>query len=132
MNPNPPLPPLEFLDFSLYSWKFQTKQSFIPWKFQTKQSFIPWKVQTKQSFNPWKFQTKQSFIPWKFQTKQIFIPRNSTKLCYTYQKFKDLKPRPPEIPHDFFLIIPGNSTCFFYSSPGNSIFSTPLFGFFLE
>ena len=48
--------------------------------------------------------------PWKFQTKQSFSPRNSTKLCYTTQKFKGLKPRPLEIVDNFFLIILGNST----------------------
>ena len=50
--------------------------------------------------------------PWKFQTKQSFSPRNSTKLRYTTQKFKGLKPRPLEILHNFFLIILGNSTLF--------------------
>ena len=49
---------------------------------------------------------------WKIKTKQGFIPTNSTKLCYTPQKFYCLKPRPLEIPHDFFLITPGNSTLF--------------------
>ena len=48
--------------------------------------------------------------PWKFQTKQSFSPRNSTKLCYTTQKFKGLKPRPLEIVDNFFLIILGNFT----------------------
>ena len=42
--------------------------------------------------------------------------RNSTKLCYTPQKIYGLKPRPLEIPHDFFLIpwliTPGNSMLF--------------------
>ena len=51
--------------------------------------------------------------PWKFQTKQSFTPRNSTKLCYTPQKFQDLKPKPLGIPHDFIFITPGNSMLFF-------------------
>ena len=43
-----------------------------------------------------------------------------------------------EIPHNFFLVTPGNSTCYFFDTPGNSIssysypYSPPLFGFFLE
>ena len=42
------------------------------------------------------------FYPWKFQTKQGITPRNSTKLCYTPQKFQGLKPtRPIEIQHGF-------------------------------
>ena len=42
------------------------------------------------------------FYPWKFQTKQGITPRNSTKLCYTPQKFQGLKPtRPMEIQHGF-------------------------------
>ena len=45
--------------------------------------------------------------------KQSFTPRNFTKLCYTPQKFQGLKkPRPPEIPHNFFLTTRGNSTLF--------------------
>ena len=28
-----------------------------------------------------------SLYPWRFQTKQSFTPRNSTRLCYTPQKF---------------------------------------------
>ena len=46
--------------------------------------------------------------PWKLQTKQSFTPRNSTKLCYTPQKFWGLKPRLLKIPLDFFLITPIN------------------------
>ena len=45
----------------------------------------------------------------KLQTKQAFTPTNSTKLCYILRKFQGLKPRPLEIPHDFFLITPENS-----------------------
>ena len=50
--------------------------------------------------------------PWKFQKKQRFTLRKSTKLCYTPRKFQGLKLRPLEIPHDFFLIDPGNSALF--------------------
>ena len=45
----------------------------------------------------------------KFQTKQAFTNRSSTNLCYTTHKFLGLKPRPLDIPHDFFLITPSNS-----------------------
>ena len=63
---------------------------------------------------PWNF---LGFLlyPWKYQTKQSFTPRNSTKLCYTPQKLYGLKPRPLEIPYEFFLIPPGNSTLFLIS-----------------
>ena len=30
-----------------------------------------------------------------------------------------------EIPHNFFLVTPGNSTCYFFDTPGNSISSYP-------
>ena len=54
--------------------------------------------------------------PWKVEIKQGFAPRNSTKLCYTPRKLYGLKPRPPEIPHDFFLMTPGNSMLFLINS----------------
>ena len=41
------------------------------------------------------------------------IPQNCvTNLCYIRWKFQGQNPRPLEIPHDFFLITPGNSTSF--------------------
>ena len=39
---------------------------------------------------------------------QAFTPGNSAKLCDTLWKFQFQKPRPMEIPHDFFLNTPGN------------------------
>ena len=54
-----------------------------------------------------------SLYPWKFQAKWSFFPGNSTKLCYTHWNFQGQKPRPMEIPHDFFLITNGSSTSFF-------------------
>ena len=39
-------------------------------------------------------------------------PGNSTKLCYTHWNYQGQKSRRMEIPHDFFLITPGNSTSF--------------------
>ena len=53
-------------------------------------------------------------------------------------------PRPKNVPLDFthyfhpleillFLLTPGNSTCYFFDNPGNSISSAPpCFDFFLE
>ena len=49
---------------------------------------------------------------WKFQTKQSSTPGNSAKLCFIPWKFQAQKPRPLEIPHDFFLVTLGNSTSF--------------------
>ena len=41
------------------------------------------------------------------------IPQNCvTSLCYIPWKFRGQNPRHLEIPHDFFLITPGNSTSF--------------------
>ena len=57
--------------------------------------------------------------PWKFQTKHSLTPRNSTKLCYTLQKFRDLKPRSLEILHDFFLIRPANTKVWCWCFPVN-------------
>ena len=59
--------------------------------------------------------------PWKFQICH-FNPRNSgekkllileiLQICDTPQKFQSQKPRPMEIPHQFFLNAPGISTSF--------------------
>ena len=57
--------------------------------------------------------------PWKFQTKQGFTRVNFTKLCYTPQKFLGLKLRLLDIPHNFFLITPRNSTLPLISPPEN-------------
>ena len=53
-----------------------------------------------------------SLQPEKFQRKQNFAIRYFTQLCGTLWKFQREKPRPMEIPHDFFLINAGNSTSF--------------------
>ena len=54
-----------------------------------------------------------SLYPWKSQTKWNFTPGNSTNWCYTHRNFhQGQKPRPMEIPNDFFWINPGNSTSF--------------------
>ena len=73
--------------------------------------------------------------PWKFQTNQSSTRGHCGNLRYILWKFQDQKPRPQEIPHIFFLVTPGNSTCYFFDTPGNSISSTPpplLFVFFLK
>ena len=66
---------------------------------------------------------------------------DSTKLWYTYWDFQGQKPRPIEIPHYFFLIIPrissflltpGISACYFFNVPGNAMSSTPFFWIFSE
>ena len=71
----------------------------------------PLEIPDKSKLHPWRLCKTVQHLPWKFQ---------------------DLKPRPLEIPHNFFLVTPGNFTCYFFDTPGNSISSTPLFGFFLE
>ena len=83
--------------------------------------------------------------PQKFRTKQGFsFIAGSVKLCQLHPlKIPEPKTRPLEIPI-FFLINPGNSTSFlinsgnsafyFFDTPRNSMFSTPIpcFVFFLE
>ena len=51
-------------------------------------------------------------LPLEVLGKMKLTPGNSTKLCYTYWNFQGQKPRPMEIPHDFFWITPVNSTSF--------------------
>ena len=51
------------------------------------------------------------------QRKQGFTSRNSTKLCYTLQKFQGLKLRPLDIQ---------KSTCYFFVHIFNLIFRAPL------
>ena len=55
-----------------------------------------------------------SLYPWKFQTKWSFTPGNSKKMYCTQWNFQGQKPRPTEIPCDFFLIAPRIST-FYYT-----------------
>ena len=52
------------------------------------------------------------FTPWNSRQNKASTPGNSAKLRYTTGKFQGQKPRPLEIPHDFFLVTPGNSTSF--------------------
>ena len=78
-----------------------------------------------------------SFCPsWKrrlFQKKQTFTTGNSAKFCFLPWKFQGQKTWSLEILHDFFdqpwkfqfvFLTPGNSTCYFFDTPGNSISST--------
>ena len=51
-------------------------------------------------------------LPLEVPDKMKLIPGNSTKLCYTHWNFQGQKPRPMEIPHDFFWITPVISTSF--------------------
>ena len=69
--------------------------------------------------------------PLEIPDKSKFRPnRNCSKLCYIPWKFQYQKPRPQEIPHNFFLVIAWKSICYFFDTPGNSISSTSLFVFF--
>ena len=43
---------------------------------------------------------------WKFHKKQSFNPEYSPKSCYSLWKFQSQKPRPIEIPHEFFFESP--------------------------
>ena len=77
--------------------------------------------------------------------KQSSTLGNSAKLCYIPHKFQGQRPRPLEIPHEFFLLNPGNSTSFLINTrkfcilfpwyPWKFHILKPphlLFGFFLE
>ena len=48
----------------------------------------------------------------------------NAKLHYITWKFQDQKPRPLEFAHIFFLVTPGNSICYFFDTPGDSIISS--------
>ena len=77
---------LEFLDLSLYSWKFQTKRSFITGNF-TKLCYTHWNYQTQKPspmeithdfflINPGN--STSSFIdPWNFHSQFFNTPGNS-------------------------------------------------------
>ena len=56
------------------------------------------------------------FYPYKFQRKQAFTPGNSPKFCNTPWKFQSQKPRPMEIPLEFFLEHPWKF-CYFFHWP---------------
>ena len=59
------------------------------------------------------------------EKKQNSTPANSARLCYIPWKFHGQKSsRPPcksQIPHYFFLFTPGNSACYFFDTPVDSI-----------
>ena len=69
------------------------------------------------------------FILGNSSKKQSSTPANSARLCYIPWKFhgkKSSSPPPPppcksQIPHYFFLFTPGNSACYFFDTPGDSI-----------
>ena len=65
------------------------------------------------------------FILGNFSKKQSSTPANSARLCYIPWKFHGQKSsRPPcksQIPHYFFLFTPGNSACYFFDTPVDSI-----------
>ena len=73
------------------------------------------------------------------KAQSLDIPRNCVRFLRNFKaKKKDPSKfhiifswSPLEIPLCFQLTL-GNSTCYFFDTPGNSISSTPLFGFFLE
>ena len=95
------------------------------------QDILLWKLHQK-----WYFSFFYLLYPWKFQTKQGSTPGYSTKLCQIPQKDPQKSHiifswSTLEIPLRFYLT-PRNSTCYYFDTPGNSISSIPLFGFFLE
>ena len=65
------------------------------------------------------------------EKKQNSTPANSARLCYIPWKFHGQKSSSPppacklQIPHNFFLFTPGNSACYLFNTPGDSIFSSP-------
>ena len=63
--------------------------------------------------NPWNFYVFYLSNGNSTQNKASHLDAPHTKLCVTYvtclENFQSgLKPRPLEVPHDFFLITPGN------------------------
>ena len=70
--------------------------------------------------------------PWKFQKKNKTPPLQILQDCVTSlgnSMAKNHQAPPPacklQIPHNFFLFTPGNSACYLFNTPGDSIFSSP-------
>ena len=74
-----------------------------------------WAISEKNTFRTYFFENSPEifrchFITGGFKQKKSFILGSSAKWCYNFWKFLDQKPRSMEIPHNLFLITPGNST----------------------
>ena len=68
--------PLEFLDLSLYPWKFQTKLNFIPGN-STKLCYIHWNFRSKtKNQDPWKFHTMFFWINFWNSTSFFIVSCN--------------------------------------------------------
>ena len=65
-----------------------------------------------------------SLYPKKFWRKKAYTPGNSANLFDTPWKFLSQKPRPIEIPHQFFLNTPGISTSFLIDPWNFHVFSS--------
>ena len=97
----PPSPQLEFLDFLLYPWKFQTKQGFTP-RNSTKLCYTPWKI---QGLNLRPLENSHDFFSITPGNSMSFII-NTWKICLLFLqypwKFHILNPFPPPLFVFFF------------------------------
>ena len=95
------------LDKSLGRIKYDKRLCDVQWAIPEKSPgifrfvILPLETPGKVKLHPWKFCKIRGYTPWKFQGQ---------------------KPRPIKIPHDFFLITPGNFLIDHRNAPANSIF----------
>ena len=86
--------PLEFLDLSLFPWKFQTNWSFTPGN-STKSCYTHWNFQG-QSQDPWKFNTISFLITPGYSTSFFIDPGSSHILFFQFSwKFHALNAPSP-------------------------------------
>ena len=90
--------PLEFLDLSLYSWKFKTKWSFTPTG-----------ISKAKNQDPWKFHTI-FFLIMPGNSTSFFIDSWSFRFYFFNSPGNVLKPFSP----------PPHTVCFFWNSPWGS------------
>ena len=85
--------PLEFLDLSLYSWKFKTKWSFTPTG-----------ISKAKNQDPWKFHTIFFLIMPGNSTSFLLTPGVS-RLCFFNPPGNSMSsPPPPRLPQFLFFI----------------------------
>ena len=74
----------------------------------TKHWAIPEKIQTVRGLRTYFYEEIPGNVmfvtsPLEIPKKQSFNPEYSAKSCYSLWKFQSQKPKPIEIPHDFFF-----------------------------
>ena len=96
--------PLEFLDLSLFPWKFQTKWSFTPGS-STKLCYIHWNFMSKtKNQDPWKFHIIFSGSPfeiplfyWPLEFRHSIFFNPGTFMSSTFAHFNVFCNRPLKV-----------------------------------